>query len=289
MKKIRRRIRNLHVDAQRAGNVAKFEADRRAGVAPLVRTKTVKETLYLFDQLIAAGEQGLVSSSAVERARTWLQEGLQGYDWFEYTIETWTTALAQLGFENAKIQFTGFCSQGDGASFETDDVCLAKLIGFMLSDCAPENCIKANPNRPDGQQEDFWPYVKHKLGFKDPRYTSDRYDRLLWFDDGETFCEAKVERICNQYSHWNTCRFLCEFHDRGQVDDNYKFTADHPRIYNLFQRFREDAESLRKDLCRVIYTALEEEHEYLNSDEALIETAQANEYYFNEHGRRIEL
>jgi hypothetical protein len=159
----------------------------------------------------------------------------------------------------------------------------------MLSDCAPEDCIKANPNRPDGQQEDFWPYVKHKLRFKEAQYTSDRYDRLLWFDDGETFCNAKVERTCNQYSHWNTCRFTCDFESRGEVNDKYEFVPEHPRIYKLFQRFREDAESLRKDLCKVIYNALEEEHAYLQSDEALIETAQANEYYFSESGRRIDL
>jgi hypothetical protein len=37
--------------------------------------------------------------------------------WHEYIIQRWTEHLEALGFKNVDIQFTGFCSQGDGARF----------------------------------------------------------------------------------------------------------------------------------------------------------------------------
>jgi len=39
-------------------------------------------------------------------------------DWSEYTLDYWKEKLAALGFDNTKIYFSGFASQGDGASFE---------------------------------------------------------------------------------------------------------------------------------------------------------------------------
>ncbi len=39
------------------------------------------------------------------------------YEWFEGTIDYMTEQLEKLGFDNAKIGFSGFASQGDGANF----------------------------------------------------------------------------------------------------------------------------------------------------------------------------
>lgn len=39
------------------------------------------------------------------------------YDWFDNVIEDAKNLLGKLGFSNIDIQFSGFCSQGDGASF----------------------------------------------------------------------------------------------------------------------------------------------------------------------------
>jgi hypothetical protein len=40
-----------------------------------------------------------------------------------------------------------------------------------------------------------------------------------------------------------------------------------------------------KDLNRWLYRTLEKEYEYLSSDEAIIETIEANEYTFTESGK----
>jgi hypothetical protein len=39
------------------------------------------------------------------------------HDWYEYIYDEYTTKLQKLGFYDIKIQFSGFCCQGDGASF----------------------------------------------------------------------------------------------------------------------------------------------------------------------------
>ncbi len=42
---------------------------------------------------------------------------VDGWDWYQFLLEAQTERLAALGYQDAKINFSGFCSQGDGASF----------------------------------------------------------------------------------------------------------------------------------------------------------------------------
>jgi len=39
-------------------------------------------------------------------------------DWYEFTVEDYKEKLEAIGFEDPKIYFSGFCSQGDGACFD---------------------------------------------------------------------------------------------------------------------------------------------------------------------------
>ena len=80
-------------------------------VAPgIVASGQVEQVEFTYDQL---------DESAQEKARAWY---LQHYiyddqDWCDCTIEDWKTKLAGLGFDDAVISYSGFSSQGDGASF----------------------------------------------------------------------------------------------------------------------------------------------------------------------------
>jgi hypothetical protein len=51
-------------------------------------------------------------------------------DWHECTISDWVEKLDAIGFEKAKIAFSGFCSQGDGASFDAT-INLEKIIKHL--------------------------------------------------------------------------------------------------------------------------------------------------------------
>lgn len=71
-------------------------------------------------------------------------------NWFDPVIENWTKKLASLGFTNAKIHFTGFGSQGDGACFdaEIDILALARACGYAPKEAMDmKEIIEANDCR----------------------------------------------------------------------------------------------------------------------------------------------
>ncbi len=81
-------------------------------------TKTIAVTMYKFSEL---------SDKAKDKAREHLIERVTMFDWWDMVYEDWTDKLSKLGFDNADIRFSGFWSQGDGASF-TADMDLEKYI-----------------------------------------------------------------------------------------------------------------------------------------------------------------
>ncbi len=86
--------------------------------------------------------------------------------------------------------------------------------------------------------------------------------------------EIKIEKnqCANHYSHYNT-RYINIYHFLNDDED-----------VELINEAEEKIENLRAELCKEIYNDLEEQYYYLISDEAIYETLQANEYYFNEDG-----
>ena len=74
--------------------------------------QTVSINLYTFEELAPE-----VQKKVVEREHS---INVDDACWYEPIIEDWTERLEQRGFANAKILFSGFGSQGDGACFEAD-------------------------------------------------------------------------------------------------------------------------------------------------------------------------
>ena len=221
--------------------------------------RTITKTLYNFGELIEAHKQGTVTKRAVESAREWMIEGLSSYEWWDCTWEQWKEALSQIGFTGAEMSFSGFWSQGDGASF-TARVDLDKLKAFMLADIKPSKVIAGTP-------EDFRPWIIYKVNGKTP--PNSKYSRIL-----SDQVSASVVRTDSRYSHENTCKFTVECFGGG------------PLFEKLVVSFERDVEQLRRDLCRAIYRDLEEEYEHRTADEQLIEDAEANEYTFDATGQR---
>ena len=129
--------------------------------------RTVTKTVYTFQELLDLHAAGQVKQKAIDKARRWLRESATDHEWYEWTFDTWIEALEQIGFADAKISFTGFWCQGDGASF-TATIDLAKLADFLATEIQPKDCI-------DGEPEDFRPWVVHKCG---RQATNAKYRRL---------------------------------------------------------------------------------------------------------------
>jgi hypothetical protein len=64
--------------------------------------------LFEFDEL---------SDEAKEKAREWFREGNLDYDWWDSTFDMAKEAGKYIGIDVDDIRFSGFWSQGDGASF----------------------------------------------------------------------------------------------------------------------------------------------------------------------------
>ena len=77
--------------------------------------KQVLKTVYELDE---------VKQKAIEKNR---YINVDFDDWCDFIIEKWEDVLDKVGFEQPKIKYSGFCSQGDGACFEATP-CLEKLI-----------------------------------------------------------------------------------------------------------------------------------------------------------------
>lgn len=73
--------------------------------------KTTTINLYELSEL---------SKEAKEKALDWGREFVTDHDWYAWLIEESADELAKRGYENADINFSGFYSQGDGASFSAD-------------------------------------------------------------------------------------------------------------------------------------------------------------------------
>jgi hypothetical protein len=226
--------------------------------------KKIVITAYTFSELIAAVAKKKLPKSAEEKAREWLTQGATDGQWWDYTFDLWKSALSQIGFEEADIDFSGFWSQGDGASF-TAGINVPVLLEFLIKPPAPKDCIdvKANTN---GGKEDFAPYLCHHADwvFEHPELARLRSQTDL--------LSAQVLRTSSHYSHEATCH----------VDINYDDS-----IAAVAKVFEEIVEHLRRKLCRAIYRCLEEEYESITNDDALIDLADSNEYLFDRLGRRV--
>ena len=163
--------------------------------------RTITKTVYTFGELLSLHREGKVTQKTVQRTRTWLIEGQTMHDWWEYVFDLWKKALDQIGFENAKITFSGFWSQGDGASF-TANVDVATLANFMATNHEATDSIAAS-NDPGGENFRSW-IVKQMGGLNSDR----RYRKLALVADS---IDARVNRISNRYSHENTCAFRADF------------------------------------------------------------------------------
>lgn len=167
-------------------------------------------------------------------------------DWWDWTYDDFKTQMANKHIEVKDMQFSGFWSQGDGASF----------TGHISNNKA------------------F--FAAHDLNKEYPWIT-----KLM--DMGGDFT-LRIERTSYRYSHENTIGVDLIYtslfsHHIEQRDDLRSAIAD-----RWDQHLDEEYASLTgvvteivRGYCQELYEQLEEEYNYLTSDEAVWEAIEANE------------
>lgn len=164
------------------------------------------------------------------------------YEWYDCEIDHQKEKLETLGFNNAEIAFNISYSQGDGASFTTNDIDIKKYII-------------------ETKQQEKYPLI------------------LASFEDRAEYDQptASIDRTeYHLYVHENTIEV--------SINDN-DYQDEAPQGYqDEVLALEEEMQEHIIELSQEIHTDLTAEYEELTSDEAIIDTIEANGYTFDEKG-----
>jgi hypothetical protein len=162
------------------------------------------------------------------------------FDWWDCTYDWWKERLAQMGYSGVDMAFSGFWSQGDGASFTCESIDLEAFVTHFFKDAEQRKLLRI----------------------------------VRWLELG-----ARIVRTSYQYAHENTV----------SVEGNpwWAWDAETPRVEAALATLRDSLEEESRNLMQELYQELEKEYEYLTSEEALLEMAEANEYEFTEEGALV--
>lgn len=230
-------------------------------------------TVYKFDEL---------EGRAKERAATKLRDWATDHDWYEFVYECAKEDGAKRGFEIEDIRFSGFWSQGDGASW-TGSVDVKQFVEWMLE-------------QPEGTPEHRW-------------IDADRHRYLCLIElmkDGWIERHVNVTRDGYHYVHENTTGpengvDWSALENEGGWDDlanaetilhsdgvlkgaSVVGVAEGIDIKTLMPALDDKIKAEVRSFSKHIYMQLEAEYDALTSDEAIAEMAEANDYRFDEDG-----
>lgn len=185
-----------------------------------------------------------VQKRVLKKNRDWNTEH---DDWWDYVYSQFREDMKAKGISVDRIQFSGFWSQGDGASFNGD------VEDFSLFISSHE-CL-AN----------FQELAEHNK--------TDYLDLRASWDSRST-----------QYCHSNTLRYSFDNGLTEPDEDDYDspllyqvYRRQHEHVMSLIESFEDWVETVIKEHCDDLYKQLEEEYDHLTSDEAIVDNMLANE------------
>lgn len=235
------------------------------------REIVTKTMAYTYAELKASR-----NARAVEKARQLLFDWSVTDDWYDDRISDWTACLETIGFPNAQIQFSGFASQGDGASF-TADLDLAELITWLSDPIAACERHAANHSV-------WW---SHVLRDTSPPAVS-QCAKLIKLVASGHIDGGKIVRTDRGYCHEYTCGLdVADLNDPGEYvssDRESRWVSRRPRVRALYERFLGALDDWRICLCRRIYRDLADTYDSLTSDAALEALAADQGYLFTKSG-----
>lgn len=227
----------------------------------------IEQTEFTFAEL---------TGRAQEKARQTLYEWATDHEWWEGDYDNAKEEGLKRGFEIEDIRFSGFWSQGDGASW-TGSVRLVPFLEWMLS-------------QPEGTPQ-----------FR--RIDADRHRYIVLVElINEQWIESPVSvtRRGFHYVHentvtatgvaWDTLDIVEEGDDHVLHADgilkgaNVAVLAQGIEIRSLIDDLDKMIEEEVRDYCQEIYKGLEKTYDDITSDESLAENAEANDYKFDEDG-----
>jgi len=185
--------------------------------------------------------------------------------WHDDVIDYFKEEMEKFGLDDVEVSYSGFYSQGDGASFTADVTDTQKFMKEALE-----------------LESDEW------LDMGDGVKPKDELDALrsdlldIGFDTREKLTPdnfiISIRRTSSRYSHQNTIE--------GDVDieDIPESIEDEFPAYEYTDEIQDKVTDWARKKSVKLYSDLEKEYDYLTSDEAVKETIEMNDYEFDEDG-----
>jgi len=217
-------------------------------------SKTIEVEVFKYAEL---------SDSAKQRARDWYIEGMD-YEWWQGVYDMSIEDGKEKGFYIDKIAFSGFCSQGDGASWS----------GFV------DVRQWLETNVPDSIGVSAWcALIQEDVVTKNIQVTqSGRYSHE------ETMSFANVEDSTDEY-HDEFKMALPSIFKGMSVANLFDIIATDPACpYKGVDDITTAIAISGKQYAKDIYHNLREEYDYLCSEEMMLDHFDCNDYHFTEEG-----
>jgi hypothetical protein len=216
---------------------------------------TKEITIYKWEEL---------SQSAKQKARDWYLESMD-YEWWEGVYEMAIEDGKEKGFYIDKIFFSGFCSQGDGASW-TGQVDVRQ---WLEENC--EDSIGVSAWCALIQEEVISKHVS--VVANNTHYC---HESTMSFGDIEDDAGGFIDGYCMELKSIFQGLTIESLFDIIATDDNCTLKSTEAITQAI-------AESGR-DYAIKIYKQLREEYEYLCSEEMMLDHFDANDYHFTDEG-----
>ena len=202
-----------------------------------MQTKTI--TTYSFAEL---------SDEAKETARSWWREHGLDYEWYDCTLDYAKEVGAVLGIDIDKIHFSGFWSQGDGASFESN--------------------YRYKPG---------WRKALRKHVGGDALKELERIGMEL--QRAQRFASYQITASTRQQGHYMSGMAVDVELGDPPGGDGWPTLEGCPHLWEA------PVKDALQDFAHWVYRTLEKEYEYLNADEQVDEMLTINEYEFTAEGK----
>lgn len=140
-----------------------LEASYEDSISEEVVADNIRANEYTFDEDGNRDDDGgfqynQLGDDAKETARQWYVEGHNDDNyWAEYVIAEWRWLLWNKGFEGVEINYSGFWSQGDGASFTAKHIDFKRYFSFPDPLEFPESDREQMDESLKESEEDFDP------------------------------------------------------------------------------------------------------------------------------------
>jgi hypothetical protein len=210
--------------------------------------KTIKVKVYQYNEL---------DENAKKKARNWYSEGID-FVWYDFLEEDFHEFLKKIGFKNVDSHFSGFNSQGDGASFDFKGLDFSVFFDKSFHDTLEDNF------KPYSTIFLNWKALNHLLLKKVFRF----HENLIISSEN-----VGVGRYCHDHTR------------RANVEGDFYKTMKRAEKY--LRPLEDSLTDLMVSLSRAYYKSLEKEWDYMNSEESIKENIEANEYTFTKDGKRF--